>query len=719
VATAKAQIERESQPAYFLRALYPDSPLPGFLILWDLPSKLSSSYKYPVFAAKKAQELARDHDVYFGLGLQAESLPADRRGESKHVVAIPGLWIDIDIAGPNHKAVNLPKTREEALEFLHSLPWQPSLIVFSGGGIHAYHLFKELWCFDSDQERARAQELSRRFQAYIIAEGTSRGWKIDNTSNLAQVLRVPGSYNRKQPDNPVLVEVIQDFPDRRYSPADFEEFLPKKETSEAKPRIEPESRLIGAEEGERNNTIFRMVCSWRSSNLTEREIKILAHAQNNNCASPLSVREVDAVVEGACRRYDAGTSGSGNSEPAVIPDSNDEVPEIHPDAFHGLAGSIVKLIDPYTESDRKAILLHILVGFGNMIGDAPHAVVGAERHSARINAVLVGPTSAGRKGSAWRPIKEILGRSDGLWIKDRVSSGLSSGEGIIYHLRDAEGQDAGVSDKRLLAIEQEFASMLKVMSREGNSLSGVLRQAYDDGNLSTLTKNSPLKATRTHFSLIGHTTKEELLRYLDATEKANGFANRFLWFMVQRSKFLPDGEPIPENILDDLAGRMSEVIAWAKGDQCLKRDPLAAELWRNVYRRLNQDRPGMTGAILSRAAAQTLRLSLIYALLDQSPTIRIEHLKAALAVWDVSERSVLAIFGDRTGNPEADKILDALKEHPDGMTGEEIRDLFSRHRTREKDRALQMLIRIGRITPEQKKTGGAPLTSYRLATKAI
>ena len=146
----------------------------------------------------------------------------------------------------------------------------------------------------------------------------------------------------------------------------------------------------------------------------------------------------------------------------------------------------------------------------------------------------------------------------------------------------------------------------------------------------------------------------------------------------------------PEGIITDLAGRMKDVIKWAKSDRRLMRDPIAAELWRKVYERLCEDRPGMSGAILSRAAAQTLRLSLIYALLDQSFTIRVEHLKAALAVWDVSERSVLAIFGDRTGDVVADRILDELKNH-DELTRDDVVNLFNRHKPVMSNRALLML----------------------------
>ena len=55
-------------------------------------------------------------------------------------------------------------------------------------------------------------------------------------------------------------------------------------------------------------------------------------------------------------------------------------------------------------------------------------------------------------------------------------------------------EDHGEADKRLWCTEPELAAMLKRMAADTNSLSAVLRQAFDDMPLSTLTKNSPLTA---------------------------------------------------------------------------------------------------------------------------------------------------------------------------------------------------------------------------------
>jgi hypothetical protein len=115
-----------------------------------------------------------------------------------------------------------------------------------------------------------------------------------------------------------------------------------------------------------------------------------------------------------------------------------------------------------------------------------------------------------------------------------------------------------VSDKRLLIVETEFASVLKVNARDGNTLSPILRQAWDSGNLRILTKNSPARATNAHISIIGHITKEELLRFITDTELANGLANRFLWVLVRRSKILPEGGGTPE--WGDLVPRLRQAL---------------------------------------------------------------------------------------------------------------------------------------------------------------
>src|SRR5262249_22824377 len=123
--------------------------------------------------------------------------------------------------------------------------------------------------------------------------------------------------------------------------------------------------------------------------------------------------------------------------------------------------------------------------------------------------------------------------------------------------------DPGVADKRLLCVESEFASVVRVLEREGNTLSATIRQAWESGNLRTLVKNNPACATGAHISIVGHVTVEEVRRYLSATEQANGFGNRFCWALVRRSKVLPDGGALDPAALQPFRQRFAEAVTFA------------------------------------------------------------------------------------------------------------------------------------------------------------
>lgn len=116
-------------------------------------------------------------------------------------------------------------------------------------------------------------------------------------------------------------------------------------------------------------------------------------------------------------------------------------------ALHGLSGEIVRAIDPYTEADQVAVLLNVLTAFGNCINATAHARVQHDRHPARLFVVQVGDTSKGRKGTGWSTPRYLFSLVDLDWAKSRVKSGLSSGEGLIYNVRDPRTAKVPVKEK--------------------------------------------------------------------------------------------------------------------------------------------------------------------------------------------------------------------------------------------------------------------------------
>jgi uncharacterized protein DUF3987 len=401
-------------------------------------------------------------------------------------------------------------------------------------------------------------------------------------------------------------------------------------------------------------------------------------------------------------------------------------PHLAEEALYGLPGVIVRAMEPHTEADPVAPLVNVLAAFGSAAGRGAHVRVGPDAHYLNLFAVLVGETAKGRKGTSWGYTRDLMHSADASWCEERVMNGLSSGEGLIHAVRDhgteknEKGEvvleDEGVLDKRLLVLEPEFASVLKVASRQGNTLSAICRQGWDGDRLQVMTRNNPIKATGAHLSMLGHVTKDELLRHLTDTEAANGFANRYLWIMVRRSKMLPFGGKWNTVDTAPFTRRLKAALQFAASRVEIRWGEDAKAAWRKVYGPLSEGKPGLFGAVTGRAEAQVVRLAALYAAMDESEEIHAGHLEAALALWDYCEESARYVFGDATGDATADQIADALKANPKGLRRTEISGIFGRHKTADEiNRALTRLLKSGKVTREEEGTAGRPAERWHIA----
>lgn len=404
-------------------------------------------------------------------------------------------------------------------------------------------------------------------------------------------------------------------------------------------------------------------------------------------------------------------------------------------AYHGPVGAFIRAVDPYTEADPIGVLGQMLAAVGNIVGRGPHWTVGATRHGLNLFLCTAGPTSSGRKGTAKDVVLLAADEIDTDWKSHCVKGGLASGEGLKWAVRDAivkripikrdgiltgqfeeEMTDPGVDDKRLFVIETEFGGTLKIMSREGNSLSSVIRQAWDDGNLRSLTKNDPAQSTGAHISIVAHVTEQEVNRFMNGTEAANGFGNRFIWLSVRRSKRLPYGAAIPNDILERYVAPIRQAINVARNQiGGFDRSEAFDAEWANLYcGELDQAKPGLLGSILGRAEPQVMRLACIYALLDQTAQIDRVHLDAAMELWRYSVRSAEYIFGDQLGDLDAEKVLSALKSRPEGMSQTEISvEVFAKHKPRSQiARVLGRLLESNLVFSEVVPTSGRPSTVW-------
>src|SRR6266446_4831088 len=354
-------------------------------------------------------------------------------------------------------------------------------------------------------------------------------------------------------------------------------------------------------------------------------------------------------------------------------------PKLAREALHGIAGEFVDLTLPETEADEVALLVSFLAGSGVLFGNRAYGVACGRRHPPTDFYLLVGKTGQGRKGTATGHALALMNAVDQDFERLHVIRGLSSGEGLVQKISD-RSQLMTVQERRVLAVIPEFGGLLEVMTRKGNTLSYNVRQAWDGDPLHVATRGDPLEVSDVLLGSLGHVTAAELLNNLSQVSFMNGFANRYMHFDVHRSKLLPEGGPFVD--YSALAGRLRQVVAIASArGGVLVRDEDAKHLWAQHYERLSTPEDNLRGALLSRAEAHCLRLSVLYALLDGVDTVAAEHVRAALALWAYSESSVGEIFGDRLGDPDAEKILDAMKHGPLSML--DVSNLFGRNKSAE------------------------------------
>ncbi|MET1011991.1 MAG: hypothetical protein ABWY83_06395 [Actinomycetota bacterium] len=383
-------------------------------------------------------------------------------------------------------------------------------------------------------------------------------------------------------------------------------------------------------------------------------------------------------------------------------------------AFSGLTGEFVRSFVLSSEADPFALAGTFLTLAGNRFGPRAHAKVGAGAHPGRLFFVAVGETSVARKGVSFAETSSVYEAALPGWYEGYVFKGFGSGEALIARVAErmntGQGNVEAIHDPRVVVHESEFSSLLRVASRDGSILSGIVRDAWDGISLQNNVKRERIVAPPGHMvSLVAHVTADELRREMTRTDIANGFANRFLFAKVRRTRRIAHPETVDPT---EVAAKLKEVIARAAGVGEMRFTQVGADTWTLAYEALEDaadSSAGLVAPLLARGSAQTLRLAVVYALLDGSSLITAEHIESALAFWFRCSRGIQDIFGDATGNPIADRIAAAIDVSEDGLSREEVSAVLGRNRSKPQiDAAIDVLVASGRYVQEQRSTGGRP-----------
>jgi hypothetical protein len=208
-------------PLNFLDLLWQFKPEELYVLIWTLQDKCSYWYR-DVAAAAEFVLKARNLDVYVGVGLSRADRGPTHRCVSDDVAGLSGFWADLDLKSEAHTKA-LPATIADALSIIpECMP--PTMVIATGNGAHAWWLFKEPYVFDDAEDRMDTAMLVSRWHTLLRLRASQQGWAFDRLSDLARVLRIPGTLNLKDPSNPKEV-TLHTATDRRYNLSDFEEYL--------------------------------------------------------------------------------------------------------------------------------------------------------------------------------------------------------------------------------------------------------------------------------------------------------------------------------------------------------------------------------------------------------------------------------------------------------------------------------------------------------------
>ena len=140
-----------------------------------------------------------------------------RKEDIKHVIA---LYADLDVKSDVH-ADGTFTTKEEAFKKLREFPLKPTYTIDSGYGLQALWLLREPLTLNEDIDLEEFEAINRGLQKFLNA---------DTTADISRIFRLPGTFNNKNPEQPILVEIIE-ATKKRYTIDDFNFITPVYRTS--------------------------------------------------------------------------------------------------------------------------------------------------------------------------------------------------------------------------------------------------------------------------------------------------------------------------------------------------------------------------------------------------------------------------------------------------------------------------------------------------------
>lgn len=356
--------------------------------------------------------------------------------------------------------------------------------------------------------------------------------------------------------------------------------------------------------------------------------------------------------------------------------------------YHGILREVVRISTRTSEASPVAVAANFIGTFSAMIGRSAYQYVGDGVCHARPFFILVGRTGKARKGTSEFTVRRVFNAVEQLLHEDypplkRHEGGLSTGEGLGWAIRDRVeddegGDNGGTDDKRLYVIEAEFAGAMAAANREKNTLSATIRTCWDGKTIAPLVKNAAWAASDPHIVMVGHITSAEFISRMTEVDAFSGFLNRWIILHIVRAKLVALPQRTPDEHIERVSSQVAEAVRFARGIdvtasnmQAVTFSPDAVPFWCEQYPALTAECDGIAGALLVRTEIYARMLAMIFALLDKTNVIEVQHIKAALAwvnYWRDSVQYIFATLADKAKaerlKEDAANVLEFIKLHP-------------------------------------------------------
>ncbi len=400
--------------------------------------------------------------------------------------------------------------------------------------------------------------------------------------------------------------------------------------------------------------------------------------------------EVQNTVEYERSQYASNSDGNGHGDLEGVDETRETIqadgitpPQFPLDCWPPLFQKYLAIVENTTEAPDSYHLISFAAAVGATLRKRLK-VCHARDVFPNFYIVLIGPTGAARKDTAFSRVRKLLDylhKEDiqGEDPKFEIIPGIGSIEGLLTALNG--------TGKTVILNESEFLSLMsKAKQDKSSNLIPKLTSLWDCPPFETLrTRHNPLKCDDPFLSIVSGSTITWLSKSLQEPDVKGGFANRFIYIPGEIKGPIAFPPKPDENKLTDLIAEINQVRLWSQEMADEERGELfVPESTKHIFepyyldyhRRLRNET--LISDLIQRIQTYCWKFALVFAAVDYSHEIKPIHLEQAITIADFLERAITHVFtsfGDSPSRQKEQKFIRFIQARGGGPIP--LRDVYS------------------------------------------